>query len=151
MSGALPIPPPGLHPDAVRLIRRMTGPPPSHERFVGERIEFTDIDPLILGDVWSVAEAAQRREKFNLNSTLAGRTAEAIVAQAGEGVPIFRGAACRDYLDLLSREAEKSIESYQDDVRRLQRRACFALIRCADLSFDDLRPSAERFLATPLG
>ncbi|WP_189047765.1 DUF4132 domain-containing protein [Aliidongia dinghuensis] len=126
----------------------MTGPPPSHHRFSGEPIDLTTLDALALGDLWAVAHSVSLWENNRRVESLAASTAWAVLGRGREMKPAFRGAACRDYLDLLAREAEAAPEkAFGTLAIYTWRKVCFALRRCTDLAFDGLGPAAKRFLA----
>jgi hypothetical protein len=132
---------PDLHPETIKLLNRMTGAPPSDPRFVGEPIDLTQIDALALGDLWAVARSVNSREG------LAADTARTVRDLGEKMEPAFRGSACRDYLDLLTREAEKEMEKVSGSRAGFYwSGACFALARCIDLSFDGLASTAKRIL-----
>jgi hypothetical protein len=136
-----------LHPMALRLLDRMTGPPPSHSRFVGEPIDLTELDPVALGDLWTVARSVPYA-KHPSPPSLAETTAQAVIDHGREVGVAFRGAACRDYLDYTTSEAEAVPDkSAYGALSRPWREARFALSRCIDLTFDGLGPAAARFLA----
>jgi hypothetical protein len=46
----------GLHPETLRLLDRMLGPPPSHDRFAGPPIRWDQLDALALGDLWTMTD-----------------------------------------------------------------------------------------------
>ncbi len=145
---ATPMSTPDLHPETLKLLEWMTGPAPSHPHFTGKPIDPTQIDALALGDLWTVAHATERFDHHGPVQGLAATTARAILDLAREREPAFRGAACRDYLDFIAREAEAEPDK---DSRILARfpweKAGFALARCIDLSFPGLAAAAKRFLA----
>jgi hypothetical protein len=130
----------------LKLLERMTGPPPSHSRFVGEPIDLAELDPLALGDLWTVA----RSVPYGAHSppSFAGATAEAIGDRGRQVGVAFRGPACRDYLDFTTRKAEAEPDKAAYGALSFPwREARFALSRCIDLTFDSLGPAAARFLA----
>jgi Domain of unknown function (DUF4132) len=134
-----------LPPETIKLMDRMTGPPASHRRFVGEPIDLTQIDALALGDLWALARETAAHAP---TESLAAETARATLDRGRQIEPVFRGSACRDFLDLLAREAEKEPAKGFDHLARFAwHKACFALRRCIDLSFDGLGVAAKRFLA----
>jgi hypothetical protein len=137
------MPTPDLHPEAAILMDRMIGPEPSDRSSVSEPIDPTQIDALALGDLWVVAQSVKSSAEG-----LAADTARSIIRLAEEMEPAFRGPACRDYLDLLAREAEEEPDKNSDiSARFLRDKACFALVHCIDPSFDGLGVAAKRFLA----
>jgi hypothetical protein len=142
------MPTPNLCPETVKLIDRMTGPKPSHPRFAGEPIDLTQIDALALGDLWTVAHSVKLWEDHRPVDSVAADTARAVVNLGRDIEPAFRGSACRDYLDLLAREAEEEPTKVSGFPSRFPwNKACFALARCIDLSFEGLAAAAKRFLA----
>ncbi len=134
-----------LHPTTVKLLDRMTGPPPSHPRFVGERVDLTEIDALALGDLWVVAKSTLHSADHHRPHELAAETARSILERGRDIEPAFRGSACRDYLDLLTRQAEEKAD--EDDHGFFSTEVRLALARCIDLTFDGLGPAAKRLLA----
>ena len=137
-----------LRPETIKLIDRMTGPAPSHRRFAGEPVDLTQIDALALGDLWAAVHATERWDDRRPVESLAADTARAILALARDMEPVFRGPACRDYLDLLARKAEEEpadVSGFASTAPWTEAR--FALARCIDLSFDGLGAAARRFLA----
>jgi hypothetical protein len=139
---------PELRSDILKLIDRMVGPPPSHPRFAGEPIDMTQIDALALGDLWSVAYATKRWDEHRRVEGLAADTARAVLDRRHDIEPVFRGPACRDVLDVLSREVEANpIDAADFRAVYPWQEACFALERCIDLSFAGLGAAARRFLA----
>jgi hypothetical protein len=143
------MPTPDLHSQTIKLLNRMTSPPPSHPRFAGEPVDLAQLDALALGDLWAVAHAADRWENGRRVQSLAAETARAIIARGRQIEPAFRGPACRDYLDFLAQEAEEKPEEVSDFSSAIYswRKACFALRRCIGLSFDGLGVAAKRFPA----
>jgi hypothetical protein len=142
------MPAPDLGPEAETLIDRMTGAPPRHPHLVGKPIDLVAIDPLTLGDLWPIARAVALRRDDRPVQSLAADTARLVLYNREKPEPAFRGPACRDYLDLLAREAEAeppNESKYNSDAP--WERACFALRRCIDLSFEGLGLAARRFLA----
>jgi hypothetical protein len=129
---------PDIRPQTIELINRMAGLAPSDPWVVGEPIDVTWIDPLALGDLWAAAHETELSRGRLLLRNPAADAARAILAVGEKMEPVFRGSACRDYLDLLAREVDKGYT---------WRKACFALNRCIELSFDGLSAVARRFLA----
>jgi Domain of unknown function (DUF4132) len=141
------------HPETLKLLERMTGPPPSHPRFAGELIDLSNIDALALGDLWQTARAIKKWDRGPVQ-TLAADTARAVLDLRKKMEPAFRGSVCRDHLDRIARsieeepKEEKKLEASLDSSARHDlQEACFALARCVDLSFDGLGPAAKRLLA----
>src|SRR5579872_2582863 len=81
------MPPVSPEPDSEirKLIDRMTRPPPSHEGFAGEPIDWSRIDGLGLGDLWAVARETGRRETHGL----AADTARAVRDLGSKIAPVF--------------------------------------------------------------
>ena len=100
------MPTPDRPPITLNLMRRMTGSAPTHERFVGEAIDPDDIDKLALGDLWALAHATETYIDHRPVQTLAAATARMLLDLGREREPVFRGAACRDYLGVLARRNE---------------------------------------------
>ncbi|HLH12606.1 MAG TPA: DUF4132 domain-containing protein, partial [Methylovirgula sp.] len=137
-----------LSPEAIKLLNRMTGPPLSHPSFTGEPIDLAQIDPLSLGDLWTIAHATNRWENNRPIKSLAAETASSILKLGEKMEPAFRGAAARDYLDFLSDKLEREPARASGYVADFDwKEACFCLTRCIDLSFDGLGAAAKRFLA----
>jgi hypothetical protein len=136
-----------LHPETLRLLDRMLGPPPSHDRFAGPPIRWDQLDALALGDLWTTARKVSRAEGHFTSPGIAAGTARAILDRGKEMEPVFRGAACRDYLDLLALElentADKNVYGFAGSECEAAR---FALSRCIELTFDDIGRAAGRFL-----
>src|SRR5579883_2914422 len=84
-----------LSPEAIKLLNRMTGPPLSHPSFTGEPIDLAQIDPLSLGDLWTIAHATNRWENNRPIKSLAAETASSILKLGEKMEPAFRGAAAR--------------------------------------------------------
>lgn len=137
---------PDLDPEVIKLIDRMTGPAPSHRRFVGAPIDLAQIDALALGDLWAAAHATDLRGSHGPAKGLAAGTACVVLDLARKMEPVFRGSACLDYLDLLARKVEAA-EGPGNPWSTELREPCFALARCIDLSFDGLGAAARRILA----
>jgi hypothetical protein len=133
---------PDIRPETIALINKMAGAP-SDSWVAGEPIDTTWIDPLALGDLWTAAHETAVSRDPRLLRTPAADAARAVLDLGWKMEPAFRGSACRDYLDLLAREIEKDPggSSYT------WRKACFALRRCIELSYDGLALAARRFLA----
>ena len=137
-----------LRPEALELIRRMTGPPPSHRRFVGEPIDLNQLDAVDLGDLWAVASATQLWGPGGPVQSLAADTARAVLELKRDLEPAFRGSVCSDHLNRLAGEAEEQpADVSRHSEASLWEKALFVISRCTDLSFDGLRAAAERFLA----
>ena len=138
---------PALHPATLKLLDRMTDPPPSHSRFVGEPIDLGELDALALGDLWTTARSVLRGAGQSPHG-LAEATARAIFDRGREVGIAFRGAACQDYLDFTTRQAEAEPDKSAYGAFGFPwQEARFALARCIDLTFDGLGPAAGRFLA----
>jgi Domain of unknown function (DUF4132) len=138
---------PELHPVALKLLDRMIGPPPAHSRFVGEPIDLAELDPLVLGDLWTTAHTILWGPGQPPHG-LAEAAAQAVIDRGREIGVAFRGAACRDYLEFVTLQAEAETDkSAYGALSRPWREARFALARCIDLAFDGLGPAAVRFLA----
>jgi hypothetical protein len=115
----------------------------------GEPIDVSWIDPLALGDLWAAAHGTELSRGLHLLRNPAADAARAVLDVGKKMEPLFRGAACRDYLDLLARKAEKdSTETANIGSTFTWRTACFALRRCIELSYDGLGAPASRLLAT---
>ena len=136
-----------LHPATLKLLDRMTGPPPSHSRFVGAPIDLAELDALALGDLWTAAHMVLHGAG-QPSPSLAEATARAVFNRGREVGIAFRGAACRDYLDFTTRQAEAVPDQSAFGALSFPwREARFALARCIELTFDGLGPAAARFLA----
>jgi hypothetical protein len=136
----------GVRPEALKLLRRMTDPPPGDQSFVDEPIDLSQLRAVDLGDVWAAAQATRLWEARGPIRSLAADTARAVLKLAEDLEPAFRGSACSDYLNDLAREAEEKAPD-ESQAAHLWQKSLFVVCRCIDLSFEGLGPAAERFVA----
>jgi hypothetical protein len=133
---------PDIRPETLELIDRMTGRSP----WAGEPADLNSFDPLSLGDLWVAAHEVDTWRDGNWLQSPAAVTARAVLDPDRKLGPVFRASACRDYLDFLTRKAEGD-EALDGASDYPWKKACFTLRRCIELSSDELKPAAERFLS----
>jgi hypothetical protein len=139
---------PDIRLETIELLNRMAGSAPSDPKAAGEPIDVTWIDPLALGDLWTTAHRTELWRDRRPVQNPAADVARAVLEVGRKMEPVFRGSACRDYLALLVHEiAEDAAGAAARGSIYTWRKACFALRRCIELSFDDLGATAMRFLA----
>lgn len=140
-----------LSPETISLINRMTGAAANDPGIADEPVDLAGIDPLALGDLWAVACATPQWDDHQRLASTAAETARAVLEFGrNKTEPVFRGAACADYLELLARQVEEKPEDGNVLYGRWHG-ALFALSRCTDLAFGRIGEAARRLLATTSG
>ena len=136
-----------VRPETIALLDTMAGRAPKGWT-ADEPVDVSWIDPLALGDLLTAARGTELwRGQVQLR-TPAASVARAVLKVREKMEPLFRGSACRDYLELIASEADGEADKAADGISKYEwEDVCFALRRCIELSHDGLAAAAARLLS----
>jgi hypothetical protein len=137
-----------VRPETIALLDMMAGRAPRGSWVAGEPVDVSWIDPLALGDLLAAARRTDTwRGQVELR-TPAASVARAVLKLHEKMEPLFRGSACRDYLDLIASEADREADKAANGISKYGwEDVCFALRRCLQLSHDGVAGAAARLLS----